>query len=700
MIKRLLIANRGEIACRIIRTCRRLGIETVAVYSDADKTALHTRSADQAIYIGSAPPTESYLNIPKILDAVAATRCDAVHPGYGFLSENAEFVSALERADCTFVGPSANTISLMGSKADAKATMEAAGVPVVPGYHGADQSDEVLAEQAAKVGYPLMLKAAAGGGGKGMRIVRRPEHLSDALSSARRESEGAFGDSRMIIERYIETPRHLEVQIFGDGQGNVVHLFERDCSTQRRYQKVLEESPAPGITPEQRDALCAAGVSAAAAVNYRGAGTVEFIATADGEFFFMEMNTRLQVEHPVTEAVTGLDLVQWQLHVAAGLPLPLGQDEITASGHALEARLYAEDPQQGFLPSSGSLSWLAFPPFARVDSGVEQDDTVSVHYDPMVAKLICHAPTRREALAQMSQALAHTRIAGLKTNLAFLARLIKQPAFANGVMHTALLDEELPEPASEPLVQQHLAIAALALDQAQGERKTTALPCTDRFSPWAANSGWRLGEAALRTYHLQHAGGRSIARVRTLSDGVQVIVDERSTFQLSNIQQDRMTLSFEHNGQRDRAVVYHQRDEASESRSQAGLSEPASVHVASAGWITVVQPIAAERSTVTDAAVDGTVIAPMPGKIVALKVAAGQSVEEGQELIVMEAMKMELSLKAPASGVVKPLAVSVGAFVEADTCLLELELAAESGSDPNFSQDFASPSESENPTEP
>ena len=682
MIKRLLIANRGEIACRIIRTCRRLGIETVAVYSDADKTSLHTRSADQAVYIGSASPTESYLNIPKILDAVAATRCDAVHPGYGFLSENAEFVAALERADCTFVGPTASTISLMGSKADAKATMQAAGVPVVPGYHGADQSDEILAEQASRVGFPLMLKAAAGGGGKGMRIVQRPEQLSDALDSARREAQSAFGDSRMIIERYIETPRHLEVQVFGDGQGNVVHLFERDCSTQRRYQKVLEESPAPSISNEQREALCAAGVDAAAAVNYRGAGTVEFIATAQGEFFFMEMNTRLQVEHPVTEAVTGLDLVQWQLEVAAGQPLPLTQDQITTSGHALEARLYAEDPQQGFLPSSGKLSWLEFPPLARIDSGVEQGDTVSVHYDPMVAKIICHGQDRRQVLAEMAQALAHTRIAGLKTNLAFLARLIDQPAFANGAMHTALLDQELPEPASDTLITQHLALAALVLDQRQSNEKSAALPCADPYSPWAANSGWRLGESADRIHYLQHAAGKSVARVRTIPDGVEVAIEGQSSFSLNNIHWDGSQLSFEHNGQRQSAVVYYQCAKQQGSQRQLSgspLTDAATqrVHVSSAGWISVVQPIDAEHSMATDAAVDGTIVAPMPGKIVALNVAAGQSVEEGQELMVMEAMKMELSLKAPAAGIVKPLAVSVGAFVEADTCLLELELAAE-----------------------
>ncbi|MEM7707724.1 MAG: biotin carboxylase N-terminal domain-containing protein [Pseudomonadota bacterium] len=661
MIRRLLIANRGEIACRIIRTCRRLGIETVAVYSEADAGALHTKSADQAVLLGPAAAAESYLNIPKLLAAVASTGADAVHPGYGFLSENADFVAALERADCTFVGPDARTIALMGSKADAKATMEKAGVPVVPGYHGEEQSTETLREEAERVGYPLMLKAAAGGGGKGMRIVRSGGELPQALDSARREALGAFGDDRMILERYLETPRHLEVQIFGDGRGNVVHLFERDCSAQRRYQKVLEESPAPGLSDEQRLALCSAGVEAARAVDYRGAGTVEFIADSQGEFFFMEMNTRLQVEHPVTEAVTGIDLVEWQLRVAAGETLPLPQDQIRCQGHALEARIYAEDPDAGFLPASGTLSWLHFPSGARADAGFQEGDEVTVHYDPMLAKMITHGSSRREALTQMEQALTETRLAGPRTNLAFLARLIRLPAFVEGAMHTALLDSELPAGAPAEVLTQHLIAAAVTLDldrwSGSAERNGTA----DCFSPWSALSGWRVGQAAWREYHLGDRDARHVVRLRgTPAAGYDARLDDEPEQQLSAVQRDANLLSWQTDGRRQRLVA-----EAS----------GAQVHVAGSGFIHLFEHVEHQAGGELDTAADSRVLAPMPGKVVTIRVNEGDLVEPGQELMVMEAMKMELSLKAPAGGSVSAINCSTGSFVEADTLLLELELA-------------------------
>ncbi len=665
MIRRLLIANRGEIACRIIRTCRRLGIETVAVFSEADAGALHTQSADQAVLLGPAAAAESYLNVPKLLAAVAATGADAVHPGYGFLSENADFVAALERADCTFVGPEARTIALMGSKADAKATMEKAGVPVVPGYHGEEQSIETLQKEAQRVGFPLMLKAAAGGGGKGMRIVRSSDELLQAFDSARREALGAFGDDRMILERYLETPRHLEVQIFGDGQGKVVHLFERDCSAQRRYQKVLEEAPAPGLSDAQRNALCTAGVEAARAVDYRGAGTVEFIADARGEFFFMEMNTRLQVEHPVTEAITGIDLVEWQLRVAAGEPLPLPQAQIKCRGHALEARIYAEDPDAGFLPASGTLSWLRFPEGTRADAGFVEGDEVTVHYDPMLAKLITHGASRREALTQMGQALAETRLAGPRTNLAFLARLIRLPAFVEGAMHTALLDSELPAGAPEAVLEQHLIAAALALDLSWIDDAADPAGSQDPHSPWAAISGWRLGRPAWREYRLSD---RDTVHVVALRDGdgdgdgatFDVRLNDQSAQQRSDVHRNAAILSWEMDGRRQRLIA-----------EAAG----AQVHVAGNGFIHLFDHVGSEAGSKFDTATDTRVLAPMPGKVVTIRVSEGESVESGQELMVMEAMKMELSLKAPTTGSVSAINCSSGSFVEADALLIELEPA-------------------------
>src|SRR5512140_4404 len=445
MFKKILIANRGEIACRVIRTARRLGIRTVAVHSEADQNARHVRLADEAVAIGPAAARESYLVAERILEAARATGAQAIHPGYGFLSENADFAEACERAGMTFIGPPASAIRAMGSKSAAKALMEKAEVPLTPGYHGDNQDPAFLAREAGRIGYPVLIKASAGGGGKGMRRVDAPADFDAALASCRREARQAFGDDRVLVERYVLRPRHVELQVFGDRHGGCVHLFERDCSVQRRHQKVLEEAPAPGMTPERRAAMGAAAVEAARAVGYVGAGTVEFIVDPSGAFFFMEMNTRLQVEHPVTEMITGLDLVEWQLRVAAGEPLPLRQEQVQLDGHAIEARVYAEDPDKGFLPSTGKLVHLAAPEASyhvRLDSGVDEGDEITPFSDPMIAKLVVWDRTRALALARMRAALAQVRIVGVQNNVEFLSRLVASPAFAAADLDTALIDRE------------------------------------------------------------------------------------------------------------------------------------------------------------------------------------------------------------------------------------------------------------------
>ncbi|MDH5255749.1 MAG: ATP-grasp domain-containing protein [Gammaproteobacteria bacterium] len=476
MFGKLLIANRGEIACRIARTARRLGIRTVAVHSSADAGTLHVQLADEAVAIGPAPARDSYLRADAVIAAARATGAGAIHPGYGFLAENADFATACAAAGLVFVGPSVEAIRAMGSKSAAKTLMAAAGIPVVPGYHGDDQSDARLAAEAAVIGYPVLLKAVAGGGGKGMRIVGAPGELPAALAAARREAGAAFGDDRMLVEKYLASPRHLEVQVFGDREGRLVHLFERDCSVQRRHQKVLEEAPAPGLSAGQREALCRLAVDAARAVSYVGAGTVEFIAGPDGQCFFMEMNTRLQVEHPVTEFITGLDLVEWQLRVAAGEPLPLTQEQITLSGHAIEVRLCAEDPARDFLPATGTLAELAFPAAdsgVRVDAGVQAGDAIGIHYDPLLAKLIVHGPDRRTALRRLQAALAGTRVAGVRTNLAFLAALAAHPVFAAGGVDTGFIATHRAE-LLEPVPARAGSVA----------------------DPWAARDGWRMNGPA------------------------------------------------------------------------------------------------------------------------------------------------------------------------------------------------------------
>nr|MBP7393997.1 acetyl-CoA carboxylase biotin carboxylase subunit [Zoogloea sp.] len=498
MFNKILIANRGEIACRVIKTARRLGIKTVAVYSEADAGARHVRLADEAVLIGPAPARESYLVIERIVAAARQTGAQAIHPGYGFLSENEDFCHACEAAGIVFIGPPVSAIRAMGSKSEAKKLMEKAGVPLTPGYHGDNQEAGFLNVQADAIGYPVLIKAAAGGGGKGMRLVERSADFLDALASCKREAAASFGNDHVLVEKYLTRPRHIEIQVFGDTQGKVVYLFERDCSVQRRHQKVLEEAPAPGMTPERRAAMGQAAVEAAKAVGYVGAGTVEFIANQDGSFYFMEMNTRLQVEHPVTEMITGLDLVEWQLRVAAGQALPLAQEQLAINGHALEARIYAEDPSKGFLPSTGRLAHLAPPEegmHVRVDTGVEEGDEISPFYDPMIAKLIVWDVNRDRALARMLQALAEYRVVGVANNIEFLSRLTACPAFANADLDTGLIEREkdylFPEQL-EPAREAWLAVALAELLRARERAGQLAAGHPEPDSPWHRPDGWRI----------------------------------------------------------------------------------------------------------------------------------------------------------------------------------------------------------------
>jgi 3-methylcrotonyl-CoA carboxylase alpha subunit len=664
MFGKILIANRGEIACRVIRTARRLGIATVAVYSEADARALHVALADEAVAIGPAPARDSYLRADRIIEAAQRAGAEAVHPGYGFLSENAAFAEACAAAGLVFIGPPPAAIRAMGSKSEAKALMEAAGVPLVPGYHGADQDPARLAEAARAIGFPVLIKASAGGGGKGMRRVDAPEDFAAALEGARREAAASFGDDRVLVERYLLRPRHVEMQVFGDGHGTIVHLFERDCSVQRRHQKVIEEAPAPGMTPERREAMGEAAAAAARAVGYVGAGTVEFILDADGRFYFMEMNTRLQVEHPVTEAITGLDLVEWQLRVAAGEPLPLRQQDLSIRGHAIEARLYAEDPENGFLPAIGRLTRLAFPPSAsdselRVDSGVRQGDEISLHYDPMIAKLIAWGGDREQARRRLRRALLETRIAGVRTNRAFLARLLATPSFAGGAVHTGLIEEERAAllPPSEPADDVALAAATLHLIlEGRAAVARRAASSDDPHSPWHACDGWRLNLEAYEQYHFR--------------DG------ERRVTVTAHYRRDGLVLDLP-GGSR---PVDGAATEAGLRLALDGLQRPVEIerdgHALSVTVDGVTSSLAVEdplAATAAETAGPGRLTAPMPGKVVAVAVSVGDAVRRGERLIVLEAMKMEHSIAAPADGIVAELRYAPGDLVEEGAELVRLE---------------------------
>ncbi len=639
MITKLLIANRGEIACRIMRTARTMGIATVAVYSDADAKALHVRSADEAVHIGPSPAAESYLVGEKIIAAAKQTGADAVHPGYGFLSENADFAQAVIDAGLIWVGPKPASIRAMGLKDAAKQLMRSAGVPVTPGYDGSDQSVERLTNEAEAIGYPVLIKAVAGGGGKGMRKVDAPEDFVAALESCRREAKASFGNDEVLLEKWITSPRHIEVQVFGDAHGNVVHLFERDCSLQRRHQKVIEEAPAPGMDAATREAICAAAVRAAKAVDYEGAGTIEFIADASqglraDRIFFMEMNTRLQVEHPVTEEITGVDLVEWQLRVASGEALPLAQEELSINGHAIEARLYAEDPAKGFLPSTGRLEYFAIPGLRRgksyrIETGVKKGDSISPFYDPMIAKLVTHAATRQEAIENLKKLTAGSECWPVKTNAGFLNLLLWDEDFENGSMDTGLIAAELDNliPDAEPseVVLQSVAhmVVDKWLDGDATDIRLTHLNTTD--GPWG-NLGFRLNR------------DKAKAKVRLSDPSGNYEVD----FNFQPIDDSSWVETIDEG--------YLVTDEG----------------------VTRVFTETRHDGTGQASAADGAILAPMPGKVIAVDVSEGQTVIAGQRLLVLEAMKMEHALTAPFNGVVEGLAVTAGGQVQVDAVLAKV----------------------------
>jgi len=652
MFTKILIANRGEIACRVAATARRLGVKTVAVYSEADAKAKHVAACDEAVLIGPASAKESYLLGEKIIEVALATGAQAIHPGYGFLSENSEFADACAKAGLVFIGPPASAIRAMGSKSAAKTLMEKANVPLVPGYHGDNQDPDLLHKEAHRIGYPVLLKASAGGGGKGMRVVESSADFKTALASVKREAISSFGDDKVLVEKYLQRPRHVEIQLFADAFGNCVYLFERDCSVQRRHQKVLEEAPAPGMTEQRRAAMGEAAVAAAKAVGYVGAGTVEFIVNQDGSFYFMEMNTRLQVEHPVTEMITGTDLVEWQLRVASAEPLPMQQSQLRINGHAIEARVYAENPDNGFLPSIGTLvrartpvavnfelGGKPDPAYVRIDSGVREGDTISPFYDPMIAKLIVWGKDRNEALARMAQALAQYKIVGLSSNIGFLQRLIQSQAFSSADLDTGLIErshaELFPAPAviSLPL----LALAAVNLIQ---------LETLNESDPWSSGNGWRMNSDLVRRLRFDRNGEVNEVTVRYLADGwhmtgagqeAQVrLIDSAEINDAFSIQVGNQTIVG--------TVVRHGEQ----------------IHVFNQGQhveLTYVDPLAHAGEMEVEA---GQLTAPMPGKIVALLVEAGQKVKKGESLLIMEAMKMEHTIAAPVDGVVKELMYLVG----------------------------------------
>ncbi|HWT31108.1 MAG TPA: biotin carboxylase N-terminal domain-containing protein [Propylenella sp.] len=634
MLKSLLIANRGEIARRIIRTARRMGIRTVAVYTEADRSWPHWREADEAVLIGTGPAGESYLSIERILEAVRRSGADSVHPGYGFLSENAGFAEACAAAGLIFVGPPPQAIRAMGSKAEAKTIMARAGVPVVPGYNGERQDPEFLKQKAYETGYPVLIKATAGGGGRGMRRVDRALDFDAGLAAAKREALAAFGDERVIVERYVLTPRHIEVQVFGDAHGNIVHLFERDCSVQRRHQKVVEEAPAPGLPDEVRRAMGEAAVMAAAAVGYRSAGTVEFIADASHGlrregFFFMEMNTRLQVEHPVTEAVTGIDLVEWQLRVAAGEPLPLRQDQIASHGHSIEARLYAEDPAAGFRPSTGRLWAASFSSGVgiRVDSGVQEGSVVGPYYDSMLAKIITAGETRAEALQRLGRALAGIRIAGPRTNLSFLSSIVSHPDFLSGGVDTGFVENSLGPLGGRPSDPGVAAGAVADWAQREAQRYASEAP-----GPWCRLDGFELGGLERRTsLDLIVEGEQIAAQLRWTGNGPEIAsIGEMPPAGF------------------DGEVVWGDRDAfllRAGHQIRVGFPDP------------LARQLDAGRA-------GGEVTAPMHGRVVTLAVASGEIVEKGDLLFTLEAMKMEHTVVAPVSGTVQAVRIAAGQQVE------------------------------------
>ncbi len=663
MFHKILIANRGEIACRVAATARRMGLRTVAVYSDADSNAAHVQACDEAVHIGGNAPQDSYLKWQHILQAAMQTGAQAIHPGYGFLSENADFANACLQAGVVFIGPSSASIQAMGLKAASKQLMEKAGVPLVPGYHGADQNPALLSSQAKRIGFPVLIKASAGGGGKGMRIVNRAEDFDEALASCQREAKNSFSDDAVLIEKYVQRPRHIEIQVFGDSHGNIIHLHERDCSVQRRHQKVLEESPAPGLSGELRERMGAAAVAAAQAVSYVGAGTVEFIVEQSErgmDFFFMEMNTRLQVEHPVTEAVTGLDLVEWQLRIASGEPLPLTQAQVRVQGHAIEARICAETPDNDFLPATGSFHVMRIPLAQRFttgtvrwDSGVRAGDEISPYYDSMIAKLIVHGDTREQALARLDQALSELHIVGVANNVGFLRQVVRSPSFAQAQLDTALIQRE-----KDQLFHQQPLPIALAVAAAMAYGLAVEAPRGSAWvDPWSHTDGWVMQGQSLRK--LDYVCGEETGSALLTRSGhgpTQLQIGDQAHALTWQVHGEAVQLQW--GEQRLRAQVYAVKDQLHVFADVGS----ASVHF--------VNPLA---HAAQGSAASGNLSAPMPGKLLSFAVKVGDRVKAGQALAVMEAMKMEHTVAAPADGTVAELLYAPGDQVHEGAPLLRLE---------------------------
>ncbi len=674
MFKKILIANRGEIACRVAATAKRMGIQTVAVYSDADAHAKHVQVCDEAVHIGGSAPKDSYLRWERILQAAQDTGAQAVHPGYGFLSENEDFAKACAAAGLVFIGPPASAILAMGLKAESKQLMEKAGVPLVPGYHAADQDPALLQREADRIGYPALIKASAGGGGKGMRVVNSSAEFADALASCKREAINSFGDDAVLIEKYVQRPRHIEIQVFGDTHGNCVYLFERDCSVQRRHQKVLEEAPAPGMTEALRKQMGEAAVAAAKAVNYVGAGTVEFIVEQTGydqpesmKFYFMEMNTRLQVEHPVTEAITGLDLVEWQLRVASGEPLPVQQSELRIHGHAIEARICAENPDNNFLPATGTLAVYRKPACSsfeiadvRVDDGVREGDSISPFYDSMVAKLIVHGDTRDQALARLDAALAQTRIVGLTTNVQFLRHILRTDSFATAKLDTALIQREDKALFAQEPLGLALTVAAVVANTLHQEYALTG------HDPFSRRDGWRAYGVATRSFGFVFHGAPHNAVLTYAHDGSLQLCVTDGAGELAGAltyrsEGDALQVSFAHHTAR--VQVFHETQ---------GHDDVAHVFAPQGATRIVVVDALAHAGETQEAG--GRLTAPMPGKVVSFAVKAGEKVKAGQALAVMEAMKMEHTIAAPADGEVLELLYAPGDQVAEGEELLKLKV--------------------------
>jgi 3-methylcrotonyl-CoA carboxylase alpha subunit len=666
MFDKILIANRGEIAVRVARTAKRLGIATVAVYSEADVSAMHVAACDEAYLIGPAPARDSYLNADRIIQAARRSGAQAIHPGYGFLSENAVFAQACVDAGIVFIGPSAQAIAAMGSKSAAKEIMGKAGVPLVPGYHGNAQDPELLAHEAQRIGYPVLIKASAGGGGRGMRVVGAPAQLREAIASAKREAAASFGDDRVLLEKYLTRPRHIEMQVFADTHANAVYLFERDCSVQRRHQKVLEEAPAPAMTPARRRQMGSAAIAAARAVDYVNAGTVEFIVDDAGNFYFMEMNTRLQVEHPVTEMITGLDLVEWQLRVACGEPLPLTQEQLAINGHAIEARIYAEDPARGFLPAAGTITHLRQPAASahvRVDTGVNAGDSIGVYYDPMIAKLIAWDIDRPAALRRLQTALSEYQLAGPANNLAFLSRVISHPAFANAERQPDQLDTGLIERYSQQLIPESqpandTVLAVAALEELLHEQETAARAAqrsSEPWSPWNAADGWRLNEDNHHTLRFVDQGNEVAVTAHYRADGVML---ELPGSQVSGRMLRRAEGDVVANldGRRVHATVVRSGQEL--TLFIGGASYRLQRH---------------EQQAVADEETSGRLTAPMPGNVVEVAVRVGERVEKGHLLMIIEAMKMEHAILAPGPGVVREVRFGRGEQVREGEELIVFE---------------------------